>query len=228
MALTPPVKKPAQVGRLEDYKMKSHNLLRTPETITALDPRAGENCTLEKAYGILESIRLHGRVPKGVTDIFETAKNLSLYACFVHDFHAPACLMGFVALEVALKEKWRAVYKREPDTDHQMLKALLTHAVEEEWIRIDVFEWARFNATYNARVKALSQMYESHPAGGFDPAVVNDGMVQAELASYASWVADWAEAAKKLRNDHAHGKRVDLDQSHGPLRLVADAINGMF
>jgi hypothetical protein len=208
--------------------MKSHNLLRTPETITALDPRGGKNCTPGDAYKILESIRLHARVPNRVAEIVETAKNLSLYACFVHDFHASACLTGFVALEVALKEKWRAVYKQEPGANYQMLKSLLTHAVAKKWIRINAFAWARSNAAYNARVKALNQMHVSHPAGGSDPPVINDSLIEGELASYASWVAEWADAAKELRNGHAHGKRVKLHQSHGQLRLVADAINGMF
>jgi hypothetical protein len=164
-----------------------------------------------------------------VVAAFETAKNLSLYACFVHDFHSSACLAAFVALELSLKEKWRVAYKREPDGDYKMLKGLLAHAIEKKWIRIEAFSWARFNAKYNARVKALNALYLQFPQGGFEPPVVSDAEIERELATYGSWVADWADSAKELRNDHAHGNdRTDVGRSHGPLMLVADAINGMF
>jgi hypothetical protein len=33
---------------------------------------------------------------------------------------------------------------------------------------------------------------------------------------------------RHLQNYYAHGKETDLNQSSGPLHMVADAINGMF
>ncbi|HTE43524.1 MAG TPA: hypothetical protein VK629_22080 [Steroidobacteraceae bacterium] len=208
--------------------MSPNKRMRTPNNVFDIDPRGQRKLRLEESYKELSAVLLHNKVPSRVREIFETAKNLSLYACFVHDFHASACLTGFIALEISLKEKWRAVYNREPE-ECQMLAALLAHAVEQKWIRIESFSWARSNAAYNAKVNALNALYEKHPSGGFEPPIVDDAMIDRELESYGSWLNEWITAAKDLRNHHAHGiARPDLNQSQGPLIMVADAINGMF
>ena len=52
--------------------------------------------------------------------------------------------------------------------------------------------------------------------------------IQKELDTYAHWATDWAETATDARNESAYGDVYSLDQSQGPLRLIVQAVNGMF
>lgn len=202
--------------------------LRTPDSINRADPRSIDKLTLEERHRAVSKIQLHDDVPQAVTEIVETAKNLSLYSHFVVDFHAVSRLVCFTALEVALREKWTAVYGTAPDSKQSKLTPLLKRALEQRWIHIESFSWVRPTAEYNARVRALNKLYEQFPAGGFDPPKADEEAIQREINLSADWMTRWVNAAIDLRNKAAHGDFDCLDQSEGTLRLVVDAINGMF
>ncbi|MGH7484389.1 MAG: hypothetical protein ACREMY_02145 [bacterium] len=208
--------------------MKRKDTFRTLEAINEADPRGRDRPTLEKRHEALASITLNRAIPLPVARIIETAKNLSLYAHFVFRFHPVAQLLGYIALEVALKEKWQASNGKPVDKDHQTLKPLLDHALEKHWITTETFKWARETAAHSAKIKKLNTLYEQLPAGGFPPPVASEEDIQKELDSYAHWATGWAEAASDARNRSAHGDLHSLDQSEGPLRLIVEAINGMF
>lgn len=208
--------------------MKPADTLRTLEMISQADPHGDNRQTLADHRRQLNTIRVDASVPHDVVRLVGTAKNLSLYAYFVRDFHPVARLVGFIALEAALKKKWLARYGKPPEATQQCLKSLLAHAVENGRIRSESFVWVRSTAEYNAKARALNALYEKSPTGGFDPPLIGDISIQREISALAPWVEYWAEAARESRNTLAHGELWPHDKSEGPLHLIVDAINGMF
>lgn len=63
--------------------------------------------TLEIEHDILSQITINETAPRTAIQLFETAKNLSLYSWFVYRFHQVSELTAYSALEVALKEKYQ-------------------------------------------------------------------------------------------------------------------------
>ncbi len=62
--------------------------------------------SLEDRHAALEEITLSDAAPLDVRQLFETAKNLSLYSWFVYRFHQVSELISFSALEMALRERY--------------------------------------------------------------------------------------------------------------------------
>jgi len=115
--------------------------LRPLLDVRAPDPRhrlAGP--TLETMHATLAEIRLHDRVPPQVAQLFETSKNLSLYAWFVFRFHPIAGFLARASLEMALREKWESVYGRPPSSKEKHFKAMLEHARQHLWIKAAAFQ----------------------------------------------------------------------------------------
>lgn len=79
----------------------------------------------------LSLIVVNEDVPKNVSQLIEAAKNISLYSYYVYRLHQPAELFGFIAFELALKE--RAKLEDEiikPDT----LMGHINYAVDNKWL----------------------------------------------------------------------------------------------
>ena len=70
------------------------------------DIRQQHLCTLEEMHQLLDDIVLNDEVPDDVYQLFETAKNLSLYSWFMYRFHQVAELMSYTALEMALRHRY--------------------------------------------------------------------------------------------------------------------------
>jgi len=80
--------------------------LKPLDRISHADPRYdGSPGKLKLAHARLDALQLHQGVPMHVRQLFETAKNLSLYSWFVYRFHPIAQLIGYASLERALKER---------------------------------------------------------------------------------------------------------------------------
>src|SRR6185436_14808131 len=68
---------------------------------------------LPTIHAQLSAMTLHRGVPLAARQLFETAKNASLYSWFVYRFHQVAELVAYSALELALRA--RAGYKERLD-----------------------------------------------------------------------------------------------------------------
>lgn len=64
--------------------------------------------SLEERHAALKEIVLSNAVPLDVQQLFEMAKNLSLYSWFVCHFHQVSELISFSALEMALRGRYLA------------------------------------------------------------------------------------------------------------------------
>ena len=77
--------------------------LKALEEILKPDPRRPHLVgTLAEEHADLATISLNDAVPVIVAQLFETAKNVSLYSWFVYRFHPVSESVAFSALELAL------------------------------------------------------------------------------------------------------------------------------
>ncbi len=61
--------------------------------------------TIEQRHATISEITVHEGVPLKVQQVFETARNLSLYAFYAYRFHQVAELMAYIAFEMALSQR---------------------------------------------------------------------------------------------------------------------------
>src|SRR6266849_4150437 len=129
--------------------------LKPLSEVYAPDARQGHFMgTLADAHAILTAIALHTGVPINVRQLFDTAKNVSLYSWFVYRFHQVAESVAYSALEMALRERagfveWTGPAAPRPPT----LRPLLDQAKKEGWIRNESFLSLRRMATEKARTE---------------------------------------------------------------------------
>lgn len=86
--------------------------------------------TLKTCHAYVDSVQLTHNAPEDVQRNFNRAKNLSLYAWYVYDFHQVAEMDAISTFEMALKNKFVQCETPAP----QGLKNLYTRAVELNWI----------------------------------------------------------------------------------------------
>ena len=83
----------------------------------------------------LASIELNDNVPQVAAQLFETAKNVSLYSWFVYRFHPVAESVGFSALELALNLRKTGATVLPPDFRSSGLSKLLREAIDTGLLR---------------------------------------------------------------------------------------------
>ncbi|MEX0739816.1 MAG: hypothetical protein WD071_10795 [Pseudohongiella sp.] len=198
--------------------------------------------TLESDHLFLSQITLSESVPADVRQLFETAKNLSLYSWFVYRFHQVAELIGFSAMEMALRER----YVSELPADEEpaigaenglkkrrrtpSLSALLTHAQNKHWITNHGFPDFYEIAYRAAQAKKRDEIIQSG-ALNVDESVEIPYPTEEEINAALSSldiVGGIVKYAPILRNDLAHGSAMLLPGSISTLKKIADLINQIF
>jgi hypothetical protein len=213
----------SDIGDLQDP-------LKPLDQILTADPRyQGSVGVLERMHGSLDAIQLHPGVPLHVRQLFETAKNLSLYSWFVFRFHPISKLMGYASLERALKERAAREDGVHVDTVRKTLHPLMARAVNSRWLRSERFEVVRRTAHAQLREKQTLQMIQSGEIGE-DP-VESPEIGEAEIlerAAQIDYVIRIAESIPYIRNHIAHGGPMLDAGSVATLRVIAAAINQLF
>lgn len=100
--------------------------------------------TLEGWHAYVDSVQLNHTTPDDVQRNFNRAKNLSLYAWYVYDFHQVAEMDAISTFEMALKKKFKQHNMPIP----QGLNNLYCRAIEEGWISEHRENYGRFLAKY--------------------------------------------------------------------------------
>lgn len=202
--------------------------LKSLDEICSPDPRQKNfSGSLSDRHRILSEINLHPSVPVDVRQLFETAKNLSLYTWFVYRFHQVAELQAYVTLEMALKTKFKSQY---PDEKVPTLAKLLKTAEEDRWINNERFPSLMFRARRNAWSKKNLALAQEHD---FDscPELVCQEPTEIEVAEALAdldIVRGITSTANKLRNNLAHGSTTLHPNSMSTLKIVSEVINQLF
>jgi len=204
--------------------------LKPLDRIFGSDPRhRGSLSALEKLHGSLDEIRVHAGVPLHVRQLFETAKNLSLYSWFVFRFHPVAKLIGYASLERALKERAAREDAGHVDTVRKTLHPLMDRAVEGGWLKSEQFEVVRRTARVQLRDEQTFRMIQSGEIGedGVESADITEAEVL-ERAAQMDYVIRIADSIPYIRNHIAHGGPLLDAGSVATLRVIAEAINQLF
>lgn len=194
-------------------------------------PDSSSMVPIEARHRALARIPLHDGVPVDIRQLFDTARNLALYAHYAYRFHQPAELIAYSALEMALRAK---VALERParcnGTIPRGLAKLLRTAEQEGWLREEGFTLrqarARTRAGSKRNIEAIKQMECEGLTELYLPPVTEEE-IAAELDGI-SVVQVMREHIPKLRNDVAHGSPYLNSSSVGMLTDVADAINQLF
>jgi hypothetical protein len=204
--------------------------LKDLDRIMQPDPRhGGSSGTLELLHAHLNGIRLHAGAPVHVRQLFETAKNLSLYSWFVYRFHPIAQLIGYASLERALKERVARERRVEADTVRETLRPLMDLAASKGWLKNEGFEVVRRAAHVQLKDEQTYQMIQSGQIGE-EPVELPD-IDAAEILARAAqldYVVRIAESMPYVRNHLAHGGRAVHGGSAATLKVIAEAINQLF
>ena len=177
----------------------------------------------------LSRIKLNRRVSVEVRQLFETAKNLSLYSWFVYRFHQVSELTAYSALEMALRLR----YEKEVGKKRRVtLRKLLGYAQENNWIDNNRFSHAYRNETArrNAERKKFLEAILSGTLDGGEPVPVDPPTEQEirEARNELDMVSVIAEAVPRLRNELAHGSSNLIPSSITSLRFIAEVINQIY
>lgn len=182
--------------------------------------------TMAEEYADLASMKLHDGVPLDVRQLFETAKNVSLYSWFVFRFHPVAESVGFAALELALNLRRSGASNLAPDHRSPGLSILLKDAYRESVLRDAGFP-SREGYVYQAALQR--KIVEAVLAGAENGEIAQpteDELTAAQadfrLAEYL--IALWPS----VRNALAHGSPMLVPRSRSTLRLISEAINQLF
>lgn len=182
---------------------------------------------LDDNHRAISEISLHSGVPLDIRQLFETAKNVSLYSWFVYRFHQVAEMVGYSAMEMALKTR----YKQEnPDKNPPMLQKLLKHAKGTEWISDDRFSDQFDRAFKYAGQRKCHEAIAEMTSTGVQSIEVDeptDDEIKQAIKDI-DIVGSIVENAADLRNDLAHGSSTLHPNSISTLRTISEVINQVF
>ena len=190
------------------------------------------NIQISDLHEALSQINLVDDVPLNVRQLFETAKNVSLYTWFVYRFHPVSEMVAFAALEMALKERY---YKEHPEKDREKerktLKPLLKYARENKWIRNHKFSQGRGLAYSRVIDKKQKETIESgvlkNPGDSVPIEEPTEDEINLELEQM-DVVERIVQAQADIRNVLMHGSSRLDNSSITRLRKTAEIINQVY
>jgi hypothetical protein len=176
-------------------------------------------------------LALDQSVPVEVGQLFETAKNLSLYSWFVYRFHQVSELIAFSALEMALRRRYSienpdSLSRGRPPT----LYGLLQHAKKEQWITNEGFTSLYEGAKNLAAHKKSMDLISAHDFEK-EPTVLVEELSDEEIKAVLLDM-DTVEGilffVPRMRNELAHGSSNLHPYSISTLITVSETINQVF
>lgn len=203
--------------------------LKSLDQVSIVDPR-NNHIELADWHAAISEITLVEKTPTEVKQLFENAKNVALYTYFAYRLHQPAELIGYSALEKALKikferEKSRINIQRSPSR----LIDYMDIALEHKWITNHGYESARPIAEARVRHRKIFELIESSADHGESIPVPEpeEPDILSELESM-DIAQSMLHSARHIRNFLAHGDGGLAPSSIGTLRKIAEEINQLF
>src|SRR5258706_10176730 len=191
------------------------------------DPRRSSIVgTLKDEHDDLASIRLNDDVPLVVVQLFETAKNVSLYSWFVYRFHPVSESVAFSALELALNLRKTGLPLLPPDFRSVGLSRLLRDAVESGLLRETSFPSRAGFVAHAAHMATVAKLIAEGCDGAEIPEPTEQEILRA--SSEVSLTKHLMELWPTVRNAMAHGSPRLTPNSRRTLRLTSEAINQLF
>ena len=169
--------------------------------------------------------------------VFDTARNLYLYAWFVYRFYNVAEQQAFACLEMALRERlmnemplperyWPKRRQKQPPT----LKSMLRYVIDRGYIRNEGFRIWRNKSIIQARYRYQKEKMQEMKKKGltsieldYSKAVVTNG----DLRDY-DYLKVILECIPGIRNDYAHGSSMLHNHVLHSFEVVSELVNQLF
>ncbi|MDH2915827.1 MAG: hypothetical protein PXX77_03020 [Gallionella sp.] len=215
--------------------------LRVPDGVCEPDPRtrnlvrrderAGDyfSRNLADQHSAVDRFRLNESVPSRVAIHFETAKNLYLYAWFVFRFYPVSEQQALASLEFALRERFPGFVEEHSGKRGFGLKKLLNHAIENGYVRNEMFSTRERWAWNRAEGRYMYELSLKMHALGLGKMEWNESEITVTQEDLdCDWLGIFKENIPKIRNQYAHGSG---ELSHTVLHsfeLVSEIINQLY
>lgn len=200
--------------------------LKELDQITIPDRRqALFSTSIEDWHAHLNKITLKESVPHEVRQLFETAKNISLYSWFVYRFHQASEMIVFSVLEMSLRLRYESENpecKKPP-----MLYGLIEHAINQQWVIKENFPQLRIQAKHAADFQNAMEIAKKLTQPGNEVAL--DEPSEDDIKHHLQNTnLNFLFSIPKLRNGLAHGSNTLSPSSIFTLRRIANIINQIY
>ena len=203
------------------------DILKNFNDLTKPDPRSLAFLnSIEERHTVLSSIALKETVPAEVKQLFETAKNLSLYSWFVYRFHQASEMIAFSAAELALKIRFNL---ENPNSKSRItFSELINHAINNHWVAKE-----NFPRLHQRAINLAEQTKAIEAAAFLDQTNTNECVIEnpTEEEVYNTLEGldlNFLLSIPKIRNDLAHGSKTLSPSSASTLRLLSEFINQIY
>lgn len=186
---------------------------------------------LEDWHARISEIKLTNATPVDVKQLFENAKNIALYTYFAYRLHQAAEVIGYSALEKALKLKFEkenenSIVGRRPKT----LSDYMDTALKMGWITDEGYKSSRPLASNRAQMRQIQEMIDQGLLEGRVSLPIpepTDDQIDNEMRAMA--IAKTSlHAGRDVRNFLAHGEGGLMPSSIATLAKIAEEINQLF
>lgn len=211
-------------------KIHPADALKSIDQVLECDPR--NKCTeLTEWHSRIAEIVLVETTPIEVRQIFENAKNIALFTYFAYRLHQSAEIIGYTALEKALKmkfeiEKDNLILEKNP----KRLVDYMNLALEQGWIKSEGYHSSRLSAASRVEHRKVIELIKS---GALD----HQESIPIPEAEESEIIAEMQEmriaervlhAGRHVRNFLAHGDGGLAPSAIGTLKKIAEEINQLF
>lgn len=182
--------------------------------------------TIEERHAYLSSVTLKETVPIEVIQLFETAKNLSLYSWFVYRFHQTSEMVAFSSTELALKIRFKL---ENPNSKNRItFNELIVHAINNHWVAKD-----NFSRLYQRAINIAEQTKAIEAAVFLDQTnsnecVLEDPTKEEIYNALEELDLNFLLLIPKIRNDLAHGSKILSPSSASTLQFLSEIINQVY
>lgn len=211
-------------------EVRPEDALKEVDQICTVDLR-NRHISVEKWHKRIADIRLNKAVPLDVKQVFEISKNIALYAYFSYRLHQSAEIIGFTALELALKLKYEREKERlKGTTKPKNLFEFMKLALAKGWVQDEGCHSSRPTAALRIEQRKIQELVNS---GGLEDGVAitlpepEEAEIDAELRAMGV-ARKRLHAGRLVRNNLLHDPVSLGPSSIGTLRTIAEDINQVF
>lgn len=222
---------------------------RTLEHLCDPDPRTRSFVRVDNESGVIRSLSLVDQfesvaeytlsdtVPDKVCVLFDTARNLYLYAWFVYRFYNVAEQQVFACLEMALRERLKdelplpeTYWSKKSRDQPPSLRSMLRYVIDRGYIKNEGFRTWRDRGIVRARqryeVEKLQEMQEKG-VESIDLDYSEVAVTDEDLQDY-DYLSVLLKYISSARNKYAHGSGMMHNQVLHSFEVVSELVNQLF
>ncbi|MBV1929379.1 MAG: hypothetical protein KUG81_07710 [Gammaproteobacteria bacterium] len=211
-------------------KIHPADALKPIDQVLVADPR-NECIELAEWHSKIAEIVLVETTPVEVKQLFENAKNIALYTYFAYRLHQPAEVIGYTALEKALKLKFEIeqeniILEKSPKT----LADYMDVALNQGWIKSEGYNSFRQLASSRVQQKKIVKLIKSGALDHQESTPIPESEEHEIIAEMRDMgIAERVlHAGRHIRNFHAHGNGGLSPSAICTLEKIAEEINQLY